>query len=71
MLFEELVVLICVFLFASGIPTMQTVGLGKFLFGMTWAPGQGLYGIFPRSSAMRLKASRSVRKNPNLPCLPA
>lgn len=41
------VVLICVFLFASGIPTMQTVGLGKFLFGMTWAPGQGLYGIFP------------------------
>ena len=41
------VVLICVFLFASGIPTMKTVGLGKFLFGMTWAPGQGLYGIFP------------------------
>ena len=41
------VVLICVFLFASGIPTMQTVGLGRFLFGMTWAPGQGLYGIFP------------------------
>ena len=41
------VVLICVFLFASGIPTMKTVGLGNFLFGMTWAPGQGLYGIFP------------------------
>lgn len=41
------VVLICVFLFASGIPTMKTVGLGKFLFGMTWAPSQGLYGIFP------------------------
>lgn len=41
------VVLICVFLFASGIPTMKTVGLGNFLFGMTWAPSQGLYGIFP------------------------
>lgn len=41
------VVLICVFLFASGIPTMKTVGLGNFLFGMTWSPGQGLYGIFP------------------------
>ena len=40
------VVLICVFLFASGIPTMKTVGLGNFLFGMTWSPGQGLYGIF-------------------------
>lgn len=41
------VALICVFLFASGIPTMKTVGLGNFLFGMTWAPSQGLYGIFP------------------------
>lgn len=41
------VVLICVFLFASGIPTMKTVGLGKFLFGKVWAPSQGLYGIFP------------------------
>ena len=41
------VVLICVFLFASGITTMKTVGLGNFLFGMTWSPGQGLYGIFP------------------------
>lgn len=41
------VVLICVFLFASGIPTIKTVGLGKFLFGKVWAPSQGLYGIFP------------------------
>ena len=41
------VVLICVFLFASGIPTMKTIGFGNFLFGKTWAPSQGIYGIFP------------------------
>ena len=35
------------FLFANGIPTMHKIGLGKFLFGMTWAPNQDLYGIFP------------------------
>ena len=41
------VALICIFLFANGIPTMHEIGLGKFLFGMTWAPNQNLYGIFP------------------------
>ena len=42
-----LVAMICIFLFANGIPTMHKIGLGKFLFGMTWAPNQDLYGIFP------------------------
>ena len=41
------VALICIFLFANGIPTMHKMGLGKFLFGMVWAPNQDLYGIFP------------------------
>ena len=41
------VALICIFLFANGIPTMHKIGLVKFLFGMTWAPNQNLYGIFP------------------------
>ena len=41
------VALICIFLLANGIPTMHKIGLGKFLFGMTWAPNQNLYGIFP------------------------
>ena len=41
------VVLICVFLFANGIPTMHEIGFLKFLFGTTWAPNQNLYGIFP------------------------
>ena len=41
------VILICVFLFASGIPAIKEIGLTDFLFGMSWKPGQGLYGIFP------------------------
>lgn len=41
------VILICAFLFASGIPAIQTIGLPQFLFGMSWKPGQDLYGIFP------------------------
>jgi phosphate transport system permease protein len=41
------VVLICVFLFASGIPAIKEIGIIDFLFGMSWKPGQNLYGIFP------------------------
>lgn len=41
------VVLICVFLFASGIPAIKEIGIIDFLFGMSWKPGQDLYGIFP------------------------
>ncbi len=38
---------ICIFLFANGIPAMREIGLGKFLGGTTWKPGNDLYGIFP------------------------
>lgn len=38
---------ICIFLFANGIPAMGEIGLGKFLGGTTWRPGNDLYGIFP------------------------
>lgn len=41
------VVLICVFLFANGIPAMGKIGVGDFLLGRTWRPGNDLYGIFP------------------------
>lgn len=41
------VVMICLFLFANGLPTIGEIGVGKFLLGMRWRPGQGLYGIFP------------------------
>lgn len=41
------VALICIFLFANGIPAMAEIGLPDFLFGSTWRPTSGLYGIFP------------------------
>ena len=41
------VILICVFLFANGVPAMQEIGFLDFLCGMRWKPGQDLYGIFP------------------------
>lgn len=41
------VALICVFLFANGIPTIQKIGFGKFLLGSTWSPTRGQFGIFP------------------------
>jgi phosphate transport system permease protein len=39
--------LIAAFLFVEGVPLIAKVGVGPFLFGMKWAPSQGLYGIFP------------------------
>ncbi len=41
------VVLICVYLFASGIPAMTEIGLTDFLFGTKWKPSSGSFGIFP------------------------
>ena len=41
------VLLICVFLFANGIPAMMEIGAGKFLLGTRWKPGNGIFGIFP------------------------
>lgn len=39
--------LICLFLFANGVPAIAQIGLPDFLFGMTWRPGNDVYGIFP------------------------
>ena len=41
------VVLICIFLFSGGIPVIGEIGLGNFIFGDTWKPGNDIYGIFP------------------------
>ena len=41
------VLLICVFLFASGIPAMKEIGLTDFLFGKVWRPTNDYFGIFP------------------------
>ncbi len=41
------VALICIFLFANGVPAMAKIGFSKFLLGRTWQAGNGLFGIFP------------------------
>lgn len=39
--------IICVFLFANGVPAMAKIGVFDFLLGKTWKPGNDIYGIFP------------------------
>jgi len=39
--------LITVFIFMKGAPIIAKTGLFNFVFGMTWAPSQGEFGIFP------------------------
>lgn len=41
------VALICIFLFANGIPAIQEIGFFNFLAGTKWKPSNDLYGIFP------------------------
>lgn len=41
------VALICIFLFANGIPAMKEIGFLKFVTGEKWKPGNNIYGIFP------------------------
>ena len=39
--------LICVFLFANGVPAIGEIGVFDFLLGQKWKPSNDLYGIFP------------------------
>ena len=41
------VALICIFLFANGLPAIFEIGPANFLLGRTWKPGNDIYGIFP------------------------
>ena len=41
------VILICVFLFANGLPAIGEIGVGEFLGGTTWRPLQEKFGILP------------------------
>ena len=41
------VALICVFLFANGLPAMKEIGFLNFLTGTTWRPSNDIYGILP------------------------
>ena len=41
------VALICLFLFANGIPAIREIGVFKFLLGTRWKPGNNIFGILP------------------------
>ncbi len=41
------VVTICIFLFAQGLPAMAEIGFFRFLFGTSWRPTAGEFGILP------------------------
>ena len=42
-----MVALICIFLFANGIPAIKEIGFVKFITGEMWRPSNELFGIFP------------------------
>lgn len=41
------VAMICLFLFANGIPAIGKIGIFQFLLGERWKPGNDVYGILP------------------------
>lgn len=41
------VLLICIFLFDNGLPTIAQIGPLKFLFGQEWKPSNNKFGILP------------------------
>ncbi|WP_405381831.1 phosphate ABC transporter permease subunit PstC [Phascolarctobacterium sp.] len=42
-----LVAMICIFLFANGLPTIGKLGVTDFLLGQKWRPNNDIYGILP------------------------
>ncbi|MDR1391803.1 MAG: phosphate ABC transporter permease subunit PstC [Clostridiales bacterium] len=44
-----IIILMCIFLFAGGIPAIKKIGFINFLFGKEWSPSDepSLFGIFP------------------------
>ena len=41
------VILICIFMFENGIPTIAEIGPANFLLGTKWKPLNGIFGILP------------------------
>lgn len=41
------VAVICIFIFANGVPAIGKIGFTDFIFGIHWRPNSGEFGIFP------------------------
>ena len=42
-----IILLIIVFIFSEGLPSMESYGFLNFIFGSTWDPSSGQYGVLP------------------------
>ncbi len=42
-----IILLIIIFIFSEGLPSIESVGFFKFIFGSTWDPSSGEYGVLP------------------------
>lgn len=42
-----IILLIVVFIFSEGLPAMESYGFLNFIFGSTWDPSSGQYGVLP------------------------
>ena len=40
-------IIICLFIFANGVPAVGEIGFFDFIFGTHWKPSSGEFGIFP------------------------
>ena len=54
------VLLICLFLFAKGLPTVDRIGAGNFFLGRVWSPTRGFFGILPMIVASLLVTGGAV-----------
>ena len=41
------VAMICLFMFANGVPAIRQIGFVNFIIGKTWMPGANKFGIIP------------------------
>jgi len=42
-----IILLIIIFIFSEGLPSMESYGFLNFIFGSTWDPSSGQYGVLP------------------------
>ena len=52
------VALICVFLFANGIPAMREIGFAEFLTGRSWKPEKNIFGILATLKSANLRPKK-------------
>ena len=55
------VILICIFMFANGIPTIAEIGPANFLLGTKWKPLNGIFGILCAVYLARFCSKRLYR----------